>query len=281
MHRLDADATEESVPGRGEPVGAERVERAGLEVLGRAVLPPRAVARVVVDADRTCPVGVVGAFAPEEPVRRRGREHHVALTALDPGDGRVEVGGVDERRRRLDEDRDVRRRRRLGRAARGRGGRHQVEHLERVEQRRLARRGGVREFGGSRDHLGAGCACDVGDLVVVGRDDDASDAFCGERGVHGAGDERHAADTGDVLAGQPLRAAARRDDRDGRARRRVPSRPAAGRGAVARRAGEVPRPAGAVPSESPRARAGGGRLGEVGAHAANLCAPFVRPVHAR
>ena len=45
MHGLDADAPEEAVARLEEALGAEHVERAGLGVLGRAVLPARAVRR--------------------------------------------------------------------------------------------------------------------------------------------------------------------------------------------------------------------------------------------
>ena len=155
MHRLDADAAEEPVSGREEPLGAQHVERAGLGVLGLAVLPARAVRGVVVHAGRAGH----GVVAPEEDVRwARPRTRRRVRPTSDPLDRGVEVGGVDERRRRLDEHHEV-----VG------AGRVEPERVERVQQRGLARRGGAGELGGTRDDLGARVARGLGDRVVVGR----------------------------------------------------------------------------------------------------------------
>src|SRR5690606_30333251 len=64
------------------------------------------------------------------------------------------------------------------------------------------------EGGGPRDDLRAGLPGHVGDVPVVGGDDDVRDVPGGPAGAHRAGHQRDAADGGEVLRGHTLGAAA-------------------------------------------------------------------------
>ncbi len=99
--------------------------------------------------------------------------------------------GAPERRGRLQEDDDV------GREL----GDRVADH---VEHRRFVRS----ELRGPAQHLDARRG---GDLVVLGRDDDARELGRAAGRLHRPLEQRPAADRREVLAGDALRAAARRD----------------------------------------------------------------------
>ena len=77
-------------------------------------------------------------------------------------------------------------------------------------------------------YLGAPLAGGLGDLLVVGGNDDAIDQTCRQSRLDGMGDQRLAAERRHVLAREPLRSAACENEADGLAHRLtvLPSREA-------------------------------------------------------
>ena len=156
----DADAAEEAVTGIAEAGGIHHVEGARLEEVRLAVLPPRAQRLVVVDA-----LGAAGRVAlPQEAVRLDRREHACRTDRRRRGGCRhpARAGSMNGEvacRNTSTPTSD---------ALRG-------ERVEHVQQRALGARGVARELGRPLHDLRAPLLRDGGDLVVVGRDDDAID----------------------------------------------------------------------------------------------------------
>lgn len=213
---------EETVLRLAEARGAHRVGGAGLQQVLRPVLAARAVGLVVVDAvaagrgghRRTGPAALgglaggrgggtdlVGGVAPDEAVEGGHGHGRVSAVLHDRGGHAVDVLGGDERAGALDEQHHVR-------AASG----HRLVGVHRVQDRGLAGRGVPGDGGRAQDDLGAGGAGRVGDGGIVGGDHDVGDEPGLAAGLHGAGDQRHAPDRGEVLAGYALRAAAGGND---------------------------------------------------------------------
>ncbi len=191
-HGLDGDGAEEPVAVLPQAGGADGVEGAGLAVLRLAVLAARAVGRVVVD-----PAHAAVAGGPHELVGRETREDDVGGPVEDLRDRGVQVGGVDEGARALDEHDD------LG---------VRVELVERVQQGRLAGGGGAAQLGGALDHAGARGLGGGGDPLVVGADHDFVDQLGPRAGSHRAGDQGRAAHLGQVLERDARRTSTGGDD---------------------------------------------------------------------
>jgi hypothetical protein len=68
------------------------------------------------------------------------------------------------------------------------------------------------EIGGAAEHLDTELASERGDLVGIGRHDDALDGLARLRRVEGPGEQRPAGQRDEVLARDSLRPPARRDE---------------------------------------------------------------------
>lgn len=186
-----------------KPHDVHRVRRAGLQQVLGAVLPHLPDALVVVDA-----VGVVldgGAVAPYEAVEGGHGDGRVGAFAGDRCGHPVDVLASDERAGALDQQHHV-----DGAAV------HRLVRVEGVQHRVLAARPVARDGGGTLHAVQppglpqrvARGPCGGGDGRVVGRHDDVGDLARSETGLHRAGDQRYAADLGDVLGRDALGSAA-------------------------------------------------------------------------
>src|SRR5690606_5951276 len=204
-------AGEEAVPVGAETGRVHGVGRAGLQQVLRAVLAAGADGLVVVDAvtaagvraARGIPsvacvasVASVVSVAPEEAVERGDGDGRVGAVLDHRGGDRVDVLAAQERAGALHEQHHVHRG-----AVRGLVG------VQGVQDGRLGGGGVAGEGGGPWDDLRAGLPGHVGDVPVVGGDDDVRDVPGGPAGAHRAGHQRDAADGGEVLRGHTLGAA--------------------------------------------------------------------------
>ncbi len=189
-HRLHRDPAEEAVAALAQALRTHDVERAGFTEVGLAVLAARAHGRVVVH-----PVAGAG---PDELVGLGAGEDRVGLAVQHLRDGRVEVAGVEERARALDEHDD------LGLLA--------GQLRQGVQHGGLAGGGRTAEIGGPAHDPGARGLGHLGDPVVVGADDHLVHQFGAQTGVHRPGDERDAAHLLQVLQGDAHGASTGGDD---------------------------------------------------------------------
>ncbi|MFO0634488.1 MAG: hypothetical protein U0168_16705 [Nannocystaceae bacterium] len=130
------------------------------------------------------------------------RKQAVALVAIELRQRSVELTGPAKRRGALQQH-DARGLEPLGAPGR-----------ERVAHRRLGGGGVARELRRAADDLGASRDRDVGDLVVVGADEDAIDGRGRARVLDGVDQQRTPRERDEVLARDALAAATRGDERD-------------------------------------------------------------------
>ncbi len=184
-----------------KPATAHHIEGTGLAVVGPPVLAARTEGGLVV---LTVDQGqlVVGDTAPQELMGGQCGEAGVGLAVADQADTVVEGDWIDERAGALDEDQHVRVQA------------DQVELVQPVQQRRLGGSGVAGQRDGADDRLGTGHLGGVGDVGVVGADEDPVDVPGRQAGADRTFDQRHAAHPAQVLARHSLGATAGRDDRD-------------------------------------------------------------------
>jgi hypothetical protein len=97
-HHNGRGTAEETMHALAETCSRHDVERAGLAVVGFAILTPRPVARIVIlaaDQERQLSRRPLGG-APEELVRRHGGEGGIRCTSQDQLGASIQVAGTDE-----------------------------------------------------------------------------------------------------------------------------------------------------------------------------------------